>query len=354
MTTFVMLSILLTGWIGFSKLPVSDLPPLEFPVIQVTAGYLGANPETVLNELTVPLERELTQVKGIKEVQSTSSTGFSTILLLFDYEQNMNTAVSDVQEALNRVSILLPRDIDPKPSYRRMEASQEPIMYLVLTADNASIGELRRYADSYITPRLSRIEGVGQAQVYGSEDSIWVRLNPLLMEARHLGFNQVMDAIRQHTAQVPLGSIQTSGQGLTLELTGALTKAKDLESLEIGPAHIPLREIAAISEEPAQGASFRFTTKDQSELALILAIQRVSGANTLAISKAVHQTVATIQKELPATMKLQLWFDKAVWVKESVADVEWSLLYAFGLVVLVIYFTLGRVRKPSSPVLRYH
>lgn len=213
MTTFVMLTIILAGWLAFIKLPVTDLPTIERPHIQVTAGYLGASPETVLNQVTIPLEKELTHVKGIQEISSISSPGNSSISLTFDLSKEMNVAIRDVQAALNRAEPALPKDLDPRPAYQLQEDSQDPILYILLTSDHSSVGDLRSYADAYILPRLNRVEGVAQVMAFGSEKSIWLRLNPELMAARHIGFNQVIETVRQHTEEMPLEAFRQQANG---------------------------------------------------------------------------------------------------------------------------------------------
>lgn len=342
MTTFVMLTIVLAGWLAFMKLPVSDLPTIEHPHIQVSAGYTGASAETVLNQVTIPLEKELAHVKGVEEMSSRSGPGRSSISLSFDLGKNMDEAIRDVQSALSRAEGVLPRDIDDRPVYKLQEDSQDPIMYLVMTSDQSNTGELRSYTDAYILPRLSRIEGVSQVTAFGEGKAIWVRLNPELMAARQVGFNQVIDAVQEHTSQIPLGSIQTSSKSLTLELPGTIRNIKDLENIRVGDTQVRLKDIAEVSDKTEQEVEFHFVTADKSSTALILAIKKVSDANTVAISKAVQEALTIMKQELPPSIHLELWFDKAVWIGESILDVELSLLLAFALVVLVIYFSLGR------------
>lgn len=342
MTTFVMISLFIAGWIAFTRLPVSDLPTIEHPHIEVTAGYLGASPETVLNQVTIPLEKELTHVKGIQELNSTSSPGYSTISLKFDLSKDMSEAIRDVQSALNRAEHRLPKEVDPRPTYHLQEDSQDPIMYFMLTSDNLSVAEMRQYSDTYIIPRLSRLEGVAQVKAFGTEKALWLRLNPELMAARHIGFNQVMEAIRQHTATMPLGTIQTSSKRLAIELPNTIQQANDLANIKIGQTDVRLKDIGEISNKSENEREFHFVTKDKISLALILAIQKVSDGNTVAIAKNVNEAVEAIKKELPNNLSLKLWFDKSVWIKESLWDVQWSLLFAFALVIFVIYLSLGR------------
>lgn len=343
MTTFVMLSIVIAGWVSFIKLPISDLPSIERPNIEVTAGYSGANPETILYEVTIPLEKELTHVKGIQEISSTSSQGHSHIALTFSLDKDMDEAIRDVQAALNRADV--PNDLDPRPAYFLQEGSQDPIMYLLLTSDYTSVGDLHSYADAYIIPRLSRLEGVAQVIQFGSENSLWVRLNPELMAARQIGFNQVVDAIKEQTNKLPLGTIQTTSKNLSIELPPTVQNAKDFENIRIGNGLLRIKDIGEVSDKSEHDREFHFVTAEKTSQGLILGIQKVSDANTVAISKAVQEVLDGIRKELPSTIRLDLWFDKAVWIEESIVDVQWSLIFAFALVVLVIYFSLGRLSE---------
>lgn len=345
MTTFAMLAIVLAGVLAFIKLPVSDLPTIERPHIQVSAGYLGASPETILNQVTIPLEKELMHVKGVQEISSTSSSGHSSISLSFSLSKNMNEAIRDVQAALNRAESHLPDDLEPRPTYHLHEDSQDPIMYILMTSDHSSIGEMRSYAEAYIIPRLSRLEGVAQVVSFGEQKTIRLRLNPDLMTARQIGFNEVIEAVKQHTTQLPLGNIQTSSKKLAIEWPGSIQEAKDLEDVKIGNSSVRIKDIGEISDRSEQEATFHFVTNEKTTLAFILAVQKVSDANTVAISKEVHKLLDTIKKELPPSLQVNFWFDKAVWIEESLLDVQWSLLFAFILVVLVIYFSLGRISE---------
>ncbi len=345
MTTFVMLTLVLAGCMAFFKLPVSDLPTIEYPHIQVSTNYTGASSEAVLNQVTIPLEKELTHVKGVQEMTSTSSPGYSSISLSFDLSKNMDEAIRDVQAALNRTEGRLPKDLDSRPSYELQENSQEPIMWYLLSSDYSGVGDMRSYADAYILPRLSRIEGVAQVKLFGAAKSIWLRLNPELMAARQISFNQVIDTVKQHTSQAPLGSLQTSSKRLSLEWPGTLQNAKDLENLKIGNTQVRFKDIGEIAEKANGDKEFHFVTADKTSLVLALGIQKVADGNTVAISKAVREVMVSIEKELPSSINLTLWFDKSVWIEASLWDVQESLLFAFALVVLVIYFSLGRVSE---------
>lgn len=345
MTTFVMVAIVVAGIMAFLKLPVNDLPTIEYPHIQVSTQYVGASSEVVLNRVTIPLEKELTHVKGVEEMTSTSFPGFSSISLSFDLSRDMQEAAREVQAALNRADPQLPKELDSRPSYRLQQSSQEPVMWILLTSDRSSVGELRSYADAYILPRLNRLEGVAQVKIFGAEKSIQLHLNPELMALRQVGFNQVIDTIRQQTAQVPLGAIQTGSKKMSIEWPGTVKDARDLENLRIENGSIRIKDIGEIYEKSDGDAEFHFVTHDQTSLALILGVEKVHDGNTMALSKAVKGALISIKKELPPSMKLNLWSDKSVWIGESLSDIQWSLAFAFVLVVLVIYLSLGRLSE---------
>jgi HAE1 family hydrophobic/amphiphilic exporter-1 len=219
MTTFVMLAIIIAGLAAFRKLPVSDLPNIEHPSISVHAHYTGATPETMMNIVTIPIEKELANVKGVKEVSSKSALGSSTISLEFDFNKNMDEAERDVQAALNRAEKYLPHDMHDRPFYQKKEASEGHNLYLVLTSSTASLAELRDFSDLYIKPRLSRIEGVAAVDTFGAPYSITIKLNPELMAARQLGLNEVINAIKHHNAQMPLGTIKTGTRNLSIRIS---------------------------------------------------------------------------------------------------------------------------------------
>jgi HAE1 family hydrophobic/amphiphilic exporter-1 len=343
MTTFLILALVIAGLLAYTKLPVSDLPTIERPHIQVTAGYTGASPETILNLVTIPLEKELLQVKGLQEISSRSSQGHSSISLSFDLEKNMDQAIRDVQSALNRAEGILPREVNPRPAYHLQEDSQEPIMYILLTSDQSNAKDLQNYADAYILPRLNRIPGVANVMLFGTENSIYLRLNPELMAARQIGFDQVADTIKQYTSQVPLGTIQTTNKILPLEMTGMIKHAKELENLHIGKTAVRLKDIGEISDKSDDVQEFHFINGEITTPALILGVQKINDGNTVAVSKGVQEALDILRKELPPSIHLNLWFNKAVWINESITDVEWSLFIAFALVIIVIYFSLGRV-----------
>ncbi|PWU05501.1 MAG: hypothetical protein C5B43_03265 [Verrucomicrobia bacterium] len=343
MTTFVMLAIIVVGYIAFLRLPVNDLPTLEYPEIHVSAEYVGASPEIILSQVTKPLERELAHVKGVKEMTSTSYEGRTSITLTFDLSKDMKEAVNEVQVALKDAEGGLPKEMDEKPSYEMHQKSREAIMWVVVTSDQAKVEDLHGYAEAYLLPRLRSLEGIAHVRVLGSEKSIKLILNPELMVARKIGFNEVIDTVKGMTTQMPLGSIQTNSRRLSLEWEGGVKDLKSFENLKIGKTGVRIKDIGRVEEKANFEEEFHFVRPDKVSQALIFGIEKIRNGNTVAISKSVREVLKRIEKELPASIKINLIFDKAVWIKESLVDVEWSLVFAFVLVVVVIYFSLGRI-----------
>lgn len=341
MTTFVMLSLFVAGALSYVWLPVTDLPTITSPHIYVSTNYLAASPEIVLNQITIPLEKELSCVKGVREITSTSSQDHSSISLSFDFSKDMNQAALDVQTALNRAQCVLPKGLEDKPTYYLRETNQEPIMDLVITSSEGDVGALRQLTEKYIIPRLERVEGIAQVEVFGEENSIWLRVNPELMESKGITFDQIIEAVKENTSYSPLGSIQTGSHLLSIEWPRSNKDVRDVEEIRVGG--VRLKDIAEISDKPFFSKDARLVTAKKSSSALILFIQKTNDANTVLISKEVHTAFDQLRKELPEFISLTIWFDKAAWIQSSLADVEWSLGFSFILVSLVIYCSLKRM-----------
>lgn len=344
MTTLVMLGLLIAGIISYFELAVSDLPNVERPTISVYTDYKGANPEIVLNEITLPLEKELIHVKGLQEISSRSSQGHSSIFLDFNLSKDMKDAIQEVQTAINRAKHKLPQSIDP-PIYEIEEKSHELIFWMLLTSDSASLSTLRDYAQSFLTPRLSRIEGVSNVLVLGEENALTLQLNPELMTAYSTGFNEIIEAIKEKTKQLPLGSIKTGNRHLGIEWQSSLKTSQDLMKLKVGRLHTPIEEMSELKEGSGTEKIFRLITPHSKTEALVIGIEKAHSGNTVALAKEVRKALSEIKGELPQSIHLTTWFDKSTWIQEALHEVEWSLLFAVFLVFLVIYMSLGKVQE---------
>lgn len=344
MTSIVMAVILLLGILAFKKLPVTDLPNVDYPVIMVQASYAGASPEVMARTVTTPLEKELININGIKHVTSQSRRGFSWITLLFELDRDIDEAGQDVQAALKRAEHALPSDLDQSPTYSKANAHQESIIYLVLTSSSSTLSELYDYAHTRIEQRIARMEGVGKVDVHGSPYAMRIQVNPELMASRGLTFDQVRASIAEATGSLPLGVLETAGRKFTLEVPSLLKSAAEFRNLQLAP-DVRLKEIADVFDGLESEEVFHYVTKEKNSLAVILGIKKQSGANTVKISQQLQKVIPELKSELPPSMHIEVWFDKASWIKEAIEDVEWSLILSFILVIAVIFFSLRRLRE---------
>lgn len=344
MSTIVMAALILWGVVAFFKLPVTDLPNVEYPVLNIKAVYAGASPEVMARTVASPLEKELINIHGIKTIASQNSRGMSWITLLFHLDRDIESASREVQEAIHRAEGALPRDMDHAPVLYKANAHQESIIYLILTSKTSQLAELYEYAHTRIEPRLSRIEGVGKVEVNGSPYAVRIQLNPELLSARGLSFEDVRGAIGRATGSVPLGVLDTPGRKFSLEVPGHYQNALDFAHLQLAP-DVYLKDVAEVFDGLESDEVFHLLTPDADQLAIVLGIQKQSDANAVKISREIQRLLPDMRSELLPSMELMIWFDKASWIKEAIEDVEWSLVLSFALVIGVIYFSLRKVRE---------
>ena len=295
MTYILMGMILLLGVVAFKKLPVTDLPNVEYPVIMVQTSYSGASPEVMERTITTPLEKELININGIKHVTSQSGRGFSWITILFELSRDLDEAAQDVQAALKRAEFSLPSDLDQSPTYSKANAHQESIIYLVLTSSSATLPELYNYAHTRIEQRLARIDGVGKVEVHGSPYALRIQVNPELMAARDLSFDEVRQAVANATGNLPLGILETTGRKFTLEIPEQLKSAAEFGNLFL-KEDVRLKEIADVFDGVESEEVFHLINKDQDRLATIIGIKKQSGANAVKISEELKKVVRDLRR----------------------------------------------------------
>lgn len=344
MTIIVMAAILFLGFLSFRTLPVTDLPSVDFPVINIQASYPGASPEVVAQNVTTPIEKEISTINGIKNIYSQSGRGYAWITILFELDRDIDEVAQEVQAALKRADNTLPSDLDQRPSYHKANPHQESIIYLALTSKTASLSELYDCAHKRIEQRLARLEGVSKVQVYGSPYAVRIQLNPELMAARGLTFDGVKGVIAKAAGSVPLGVLDTPGRKFTLDLPSHIQSAEGFAHLTLAP-QVRLKDIAEVADGLESDEVFHYLTKNEDSLAVILGVQKLSSANAVKISEEIQRLIPELQSEIPHSMELKPFFDKARWIKEAIQDVEWSLVLAFALVVGVVYLSLGGVRE---------
>ncbi|HEV8676998.1 MAG TPA: efflux RND transporter permease subunit [Methylomirabilota bacterium] len=350
MTTLAMAAFVVFGIMAYRDLPVSDLPNVDFPTIQVTAQLPGASPETMAAAVATPLERQFSTIAGLDSMTSTSSRGATTIVLQFALERDVDAAAQDVQAAIAQASRTLPTDMPSPPSYRKVNPADQPILYLALSSATLPLSAVNEYADTRVAQRLSTVTGVAQVQIFGAQKyAVRVQLDPRALASRGIGLDEVEQALRQANPNLPTGTLQGPSRAFTIETAGKPAEAAAYRPLIVAyreGAPVRLEELGRVidSVENDKVASWFNNTR-----AVVLAIQRQPGTNTVAVVDGIKRLLPTLRAQLPAAVNLELVFDRSQAIRESVFDVQFTLGLAIALVVLVIFLFLRNASATIIP-----
>ena len=354
MTTMVMLAILLFGAIAIKMLPVSDLPDIEYPTILVSAQMPGGNPQYMADSVATPLEQAFTSISGLNVMTSTNTPGRTEIVLNFDLNRNIDGAEVEVQGAISRTLPLLP-PMPNNPIFQRVNPSQAPVLYLTLSSDTIDIGTLYDYAKNLLAEPISMISGVSEVNLYGYPYAVRVEANPELLYIRNLDLSSLAELIVGANPNLPGGSLIGPHQEWVIEPFGMLTTAKEYNNATLKQENgnpLKLEQVARATDALlGRNPFFHLVTKQGIQNTVALTIKRQSDANTIAVTQLIHKKLPELQKSLPASVKLTVFFDDAKAIISSVHEVEITLLIAFALVVLVIYLYLGNWTETVIPAL---
>ena len=350
MTTLVMVGVLIAGMFSYSKLPVSDLPKVDFPTITVNAKLPGASPETMATSVATPLERQLATISGIDAMTSSSTKGTTQITLTFALGRDIDAAAQDVQAALAAVQRQLPTGMPSPPTLQKVNPAELPILIIALRSETLPLSTVNEFADTLLAPRISTIDGVAQVRIFGAQKkAVRVQVDPDQLTARGLALQDVEVAIRQGNVTQPTGTIWGPTRAWAIETNGQLDDAEAFRPLVVAyrnGAAIRLDEVARIvdSVQDDKVASWFRDTR-----AIGLAIERQPGTNTVAIVDAVRAQLPGLQARLPAAMQMEVFIDRSLAIRTSVADVQHTLLLTAVLVVLVIFVFLRRISATIIP-----
>ncbi len=356
MTTLLTLAILIFGSFAYRSLPVSDLPNVDFPTIQVTASLPGASPETMASSVATPLERQFTTIAGLDSMTSSSAVGASQITLQFNLSRSIDAAAQDVQTAISRAERMLPRDMPAPPTYNKVNPADQPIIYIALISDTLPVSQLDDYGQTMLAQRISTINGVAQVLVYGSQKyAVRIQLDPRELVSRNLGLNEVSDAIAMNNVNLPTGVLSGPKKAFTIESSGQLFDAAAYRPLIVAyrsGAPVRLQEIGRVidSVENNKTAAWYLDAK-RSWRAVILAVQRQPGTNTVEIADAVKKLIPSFMTTLPAAAELKVLYDRSVPIQQSVNDVKFTLVLTVFLVVMVIFLFLRTLAATIIPAL---
>ncbi len=304
-TTLVMMGILIFGIMSYRLLPVSELPNVDFPIIQVIANLPGSSPETMASSVATPLEREFSTIAGLDSMTSTSALGITRITLQFSLERNIDAAAQDVQTAISKAQRLLPQDMPTPPYFRKVNPADQPILYLGLSSAILPLSTVHEYADTLMAQRISMISGVAQVQIYGAQKyAVRVQVNPDALSSAGIGIEDVERSIAEDNVNLPTGTLYGKHQAITIQATGQLTQAEAYKPLIVAyrkgsPVYLEEVGRAIDSVENDKTAAWLNGTR-----AIVLAIQRQPGTNTVEVADAIKKLLPTFRAQMPASLNL--------------------------------------------------
>ncbi|HXY18526.1 MAG TPA: efflux RND transporter permease subunit [Gemmatimonadales bacterium] len=351
MTTLVMVAVLFFGLVAYRRLPVSDLPNVDFPTITVTAVLPGASPATMAATVATPLEKQFSTIAGIDNMTSTSSLGQTQIVVQFSLDRNVDAAAQDVQAAITQTLRTLPQGITP-PSYQKTNPADAPIMTLALTSDVEPLSALDEYGETTIAQRLSMVGGVAQVLVYGTQKyAVRIQLDPSQLASRNLALEDVVAAVGNQNVNLPTGVLWGPRTALTVQATGQLSDASAFRDMIVayrngGPVY--LREVGRVTDDVQNNKTASWYNGERS---IVLEIQRQPGTNTVAVADRIRAALARVQREIPATVRVETLFDRSTTIQASVHDVTFTLELTLALVVMVIFLFLRNLSATVIPSL---
>ncbi|MEI7309603.1 multidrug efflux RND transporter permease subunit MdtC [Pectobacterium carotovorum] len=351
-TLLLTLAIALCGVLGFRLLPVSPLPQVDFPVISVSASLPGASPETMASAVATPLERALGRIAGVSEMTSTSSLGSTRVILVFNLDRDINGAARDVQAAINAAQNLLPSGMSSRPTYRKVNPSDAPVMILTLTSDTYSQGQLYDFASTQLSQKISQMEGVGDVSIGGSSlPAVRVALNPVALFNQGISLDEVRQAIAQANVRQPLGNVENSQKSWQIQTNDELKTADAYAPLIIhynNGAAVRLSDVATV-EDSVQNS--RNAGMANSKPAILVMIRRAPDANIITTVDNIRAAMPELRASLPAEIQLDVAQDRSPTIRASLAEVEQSLVIAVALVILVVFLFLRSARATAIPAL---
>ncbi len=355
MTTLVMLAILLFGVMAYRTLPVSDLPNVDFLTILVSASLPGATPETIASAVAMPLEKQFSTIAGIDSMTSTSTQGSTQITLQFNLSRSLDAAAQDVNSMIAKAGRDLPQSMPYPPSYQKVNPADSPILYLSLSSPTLRLSDVDEYAETLIAQRVSMIDGVAQVSVYGAQKyAVHVKLDPKALATRQIGTDDVTNAIANGNVNQPTGILYGKHRAFVVQANGQLEKAADYAPLIVAyrnGAPVRLRDLGQVVDgvEVDKTASWFYDIKGGLRRAIVLAIQRQPGTNTVEVVDSIKKLLPTFRQQMPPSVKMEILYDRSVSIRDSVNDVKFTLFLALILVILVIFLFLRNLSATAIP-----
>ncbi|HEY5345817.1 MAG TPA: efflux RND transporter permease subunit, partial [Verrucomicrobiae bacterium] len=352
MTTLVMSGILLFGLVGFHQLPVSDLPSVDYPTIQISANLPGASPEVMASAVATPLEKQFSTIAGVDSMTSVSAQGSAQITIQFSLDRSIDAAAADVQASIAKATRQLPPNMPAPPTYSKVNPADSPVLYIAMSSPTLPLSAVDDYAENLLSEQISQINGVAQVSVFGSQQyAVRVQVDPNKLAAFGLGIDQVEQAIEAGNVNQPLGTLYGKHQLFTVQANGQLATAADFRPMVVAYRNghpVRLQELGHVldSVQNDKAAAWFNNTR-----AVILAVQRQPGANTVEVVDNIRKLLPRFREQVPAAVKLDVLFDRSQSIRQSVNDVEHTLLLTVALVVMVIFIFLRNISATIIPSL---
>ncbi|HKD45733.1 MAG TPA: efflux RND transporter permease subunit [Candidatus Angelobacter sp.] len=351
-TTLIMAAILIFGIFAYRLLPVSDLPNVDFPTIQVSASLPGASPDTMASAVALPLEKQFSTIAGVDSMTSSSALGSTSITLQFTLERNIDGAAQDVQAMIAKTLSQLPPELPSPPSYQKVNPADQPVLYLALSSATMRLSDVDEAAETTVAERLSMVSGVAQVQVFGTQKyAVRAQVDPRKLAIHQIGIDDVYNAINNANVNLPTGTLFGHSTAYTVQATGQLLEANAYRPLIVAYRNgspVRLDEVGHVFDSVENDKTASWYTGDR---AIVLAIQRQPGTNTVEVVDNIKKLLPQLQQQMPAGIKLGTLYDRSISIRDSVNDVKFTLLLTVGLVVMVIFVFLRNVSATIIPSL---
>lgn len=353
MTTLIMIALLVAGLLAYSGLPVSNLPNVTYPTITVSVSFPGMTPDTMAHAVALPLEKQFMAIPGVKLVSSNNTLGSSSIVLQFDIDKDITVAAQDTQAAIIAATPTLPANLPYAPTYRKENPAELPIVYISITSKTMPLTELYTYANNLIGQRISMLSGVSQVTVFGSPLAIRVQVDPGKLVAHDITLAEVAAAMALGNVNQPTGELDGAIEAPNISVDGQLLTADAWNELIVSYRNgtpIRVKDFGhTIESFQNNKINVQYADKNEVRSTILLAIQKDPTANTVAISDSIHELLDHLKVELPKAVDLNIFFDQSITIRESITDVNITLIIALILVVLVVYLYLGRLTDTIIP-----
>ena len=356
MTAVLTVSVIVFGVLSYLRLPVNDLPVVDYPVISVQANYPGASPDTVANNIATPLERQFMQINGLELVTSQSTQGHVSFTLQFALDKSIDAAATDVQTAISQATGSLPTDLPSPPTYSKTNPNDQPILYIALTSDSVTGGRLYDYGSTQVGQRISILPGVSSVNVFGTKSAVRIKVDPSKMWARGISIDDLVTAVKNGTSYTGAGQFDSAvghGAAAAERPTGKRrgVRGSDRQQHQRRARVSARRRARRRHRVQDERIKMRFWVRgyDEPAATVVVAVNRQAGSNAVAVAKSVRDLLPIISAELPGSVRVTPIYDRSQTIVNSVADVQATLIFAFVLVVGVIFIFLGRATDTLIP-----